>query len=101
MKQLKEGDSMPPKRINLYFDTNNERMRKAYDIIYTHAAKTAFIVDAVLSYTEGNAELNKNAIKEALREVITELGLEIKNEENKNNEDEAIPDEIFNMLSEL
>lgn len=92
---------MPPKRINLYFDTNNERMGKAYDIIHTYAAKTAFIVDAVLSYTEGNAELNKNAIKEALREVINELGLEIKSEEIENKEDEAIPDEIFNMLSGL
>ena len=92
---------MPPKRINLYFDTNNGRMRKAYDIIQTHAAKTAFIVDAVLSYTEGNAELNKNNIKQALREVITELGLEIKTEEVENKEDEAIPDEIFYMLSGL
>ena len=92
---------MPPKRINLYFDTNNIRMRKAYDIIHTHVAKTAFIVDAVLSYTEGNAELNKNNIKQALREAITELGVEIKIEEIENKEDEAIPDEIFNMLSGL
>lgn len=93
-----------PKRINLYFDMNNERARQACEIIQTHSAKTAFVVDAVLSYMEGSKNIDKDSIKKALKEVIIELGLDSKFEDvediNKS-EDVTIPDDIFNMLSGL
>lgn len=91
------------KRINLCFDLDNERSRKAFEIIQTHSAKTAFVVNAVLSYMDGSKSIDKDSIKKAFKEVITELGLEIKSEDINKNEDEdiTIPDDIFNMLSGL
>lgn len=90
-----------PKRINLYFDMNNERARQACEIIQTHSAKTAFVVDAVLSYMEGSKNIDKDSIKKALMEVIIELGLDSKFEDINKSEDVTIPDDIFNMLSGL
>lgn len=89
------------KRINLCFDMDNERSKKAFEIIQTHSAKTAFIIDAVLSFIEENNNIDKDTIKKAFKEVILELGLEIKCEDINKNEDATIPDDIFNMLSGL
>jgi len=89
------------KRINLCFDMDNERSKKAFEIIQTHSAKTAFIIDAVLSFIEDNNNIDKDTIKKAFKEVILELGLEIKCEDINKNEDVTIPDDIFNMLSGL
>ncbi|GAA0123451.1 hypothetical protein UT300018_27690 [Clostridium faecium] len=93
---------MNTKRVNLCFNLENERARKAFEIIQQQGAKTAFIIDAVLAYIDRDNELYKEIVKEGVKEAIEELGLEmaIKKAEGKK-EDEALPDDIFQMLSGL
>lgn len=89
------------KRLNLYFNLDNEKAKEAYEIISNSIAKTAFIVDAVLAYKKSQI-VDKQKIKEAVREALCEVNcsLEIyKNDEVTENND--IPDDIFNMLADL
>lgn len=75
------------KRINLSFDLRNEKLREAYGIIISkRSAKTAFVADAVLAYLENNALINKQCIKEAVKEAIQEMGGITVNKSNNNEE---------------
>ena len=91
------------KRINLSFDLRNETARKAYEIIISkRSTKTAFVTDAVLAYLENNTQINKQCIKEAVKEAIQEMGGITVNKSNNNEESaDGIPDDIFDVISQI
>lgn len=91
------------KRINLSFDLRNEKLREAYGIIISkRSAKTAFVADAVLAYLENNTLINKQCIKEAVKEAIQEMGGITVNKANNNEESAGgIPDDVFDIISQI
>lgn len=97
------------KRINLSFDLERDEDRKVYNLIQSRRGKTKYVIDAVLLSGIDNGEgFHKDRLKEAVKEVITELGLDIKISEKKENnidnlkiEQNRIPDDLFNMISGL
>ncbi|SHH75864.1 hypothetical protein SAMN02745135_01991 [Caloranaerobacter azorensis DSM 13643] len=90
------------KRINLCFNLNNERAKKAYNTIQEYNAKTAFVISAVLAFIENKDEINKEIIKEAVKEALRESGAKIElQKESRSKETGGIPDDVFNLLSGL
>ena len=90
------------KRINLSFDLRNEKLREAYEIIISkRSAKTAFVADAVLAYIENNTQINKQCIKDALKEAIQEMGVITVNEANNEESAGGIPDDVFDIISQI
>jgi len=81
---------------------DNERSRIAFETIQKQGAKIAFIIDAVLAYTDKNNKNYKEIVKEGVKEAIRELGLEmnIRNVE-VNKADKTIPDDIFELQAGL
>lgn len=90
------------KRINLSFDLRNETARKAYEIIISkRSAKTAFVTEAVLAYVKNNTPINKQTIKDAVREAIQEAGVIAVNTVNSEESTEGIPDDVFDIISQI
>jgi len=90
------------KRINLSFDLRNEKLREAYEIIISkRSAKTAFVADAVLAYIENNTQINKQCIKDAVKEAIQEMGGITVNEANNEESAGGIPDDVFDIISQI
>jgi type IV secretory pathway VirB6-like protein len=90
------------KRINLSFDLINEKLREAYEIIISkRSAKTAFVADAVLAYIENNTQINKQCIKDAVKEAIQEMGGITVNEANNEESAGGIPDDVFDIISQI
>ncbi len=90
------------KRINLSFDLGNEKLREAYGIIISkRSAKTAFVADAVLAYIENNTQINKQCIKDAVKEAIQEMGGITVNEANNEESAGGIPDDVFDIISQI
>lgn len=90
------------KRINLSFDIRRAQDRRVYEILSLKQHKTAFIVEAVLSYENGGQPIvgNKEFIKEALREVLKEMN--VTSIENKNEEEVvAIPQKVFDIFDQM
>ncbi len=107
---------MTVKRINLSFSLNRDEDLKVYKILSNQKFKTAYVIKAILYYTEQTKPRNnKEMIKEAVREVFEEYSLsdgiknngnkkENKNEKRKNDidiEDDILPDEVFDVLNNL
>lgn len=90
------------KRINLSFDLRNEKLREAYGIIVSkRSAKTAFVADAVLAYIENHTPINKQTIKDAVREAIQEASVIAVNTVNSKEATDGIPDDIFDIISQI
>ncbi len=90
------------KRINLSFDLRNKKFREAYEIIISkRSAKTAFVTDAVLAYIENNTQINKQCIKDAVKEAIQEMGGITVNEANNEESAGGIPDDVFDIISQI
>ena len=90
------------KRINLSFDLGNEKLREAYGIIISkRSAKTAFVTDAVIAYIENNTPINKQTIKDAVREAIQEVGVIAVNTVNSKEATDGIPDDVFEIISQI
>ena len=90
------------KRINLSFDFRNKKFREAYEIIISkRSAKTAFVTDAVLAYIENNTQINKQCIKDAVKEAIQEMGGITVNEANNEESAGGIPDDVFDIISQI
>ena len=90
------------KRINLSFDLRNEKLREAYEIIISkRSAKTAFVADAVLAYIENNTQINKQCIKDAVKEAIQEMGGIAVNTVNREEATDGIPDDVFEIISQI
>ena len=89
------------KRINLSFDLRNEEAKQAYEIIMSkRSAKTAFVTDAVLAYVKNNTLINKQKIKDAVKEAIREVG-GMPVSTVGNDEADGIPDDIFNIINQI
>jgi len=90
------------KRINLSFDLRNEKLREAYEIIISkRSSKTAFVADAVLAYVKNNTPINKQTIKDAVREAIQEVGVIAVNTVNSKEATDGIPDDVFDIISQI
>jgi len=90
------------KRINLSFDLRNEKLREAYGIIISkRSAKTAFVADAVLAYLKKNTQINKQCIKDAVKEAIQEIGVIAVNTVNREEATDGIPDDVFEIISQI
>lgn len=90
------------KRINLSFDLRNEKLREAYEIIISkRSAKTAFVADAVLAYVKNNTPINKQTIKDAVKEAIQEIGIIEVNTVNRGEATDGIPDDVFDIISQI
>lgn len=90
------------KRINLSFDLRNKKFREAYEIIISkRSAKIAFVTDAVLAYIENNTQINKQCIKDAVKEAIQEMGGITVNEANNEESAGGIPDDVFDIISQI
>lgn len=89
------------KRVNLSFDMRREQDRQVYEILSLKQHKTAFIVEAVLSYENGGQHTvrNREFIKEALREVLKEINIAI--EDDKKDREGEIPQEIFDIFEQM
>ncbi|NLK29273.1 MAG: hypothetical protein GX306_13205 [Clostridiales bacterium] len=88
------------KRINLSFDLRREKDRQVCDILSVIKHKTAYVTEAVLAYEMGNQNtIDKNVIKQALREVLVEMN--IKSIENKQEREEVIPETVFDIFEQM
>ena len=88
------------KRINLSFDLRREKDRQVYNILVQVHHKTAFIVETVLYYDKDNqSKIDKNTIKQALQEVLSEMNIAI--DKNRQDSEEVIPEEIFDLFEKL
>lgn len=90
------------KRINLSFNLRDDKAREAYEIIMSkRSAKTAFVTDAVIAYIENNTPINKQTIKDAVREAIQEIGVMTVNKANNEESVDGIPDDVFDIISQI
>jgi hypothetical protein len=90
------------RRINLSFNLRDDKAREAYEIIMSKSsAKTVFVTDAVLAYIENNTPINKQTIKDAVREAIQEAGFIAVNTVNSKEATNGIPDDVFDIISQI
>ncbi|MBZ4647041.1 MAG: hypothetical protein JG777_2530 [Clostridia bacterium] len=93
---------MATKRINLSFSMDREEDFKVYNILSAQKYKTDYVIKAVLSFMEkGNKTLDKEKIKEAVKEAIREYGIDSKDLNKIENNEEKLPREIFDMFKSL
>jgi len=75
---------------------------EVYGIILSKMSlKTAFVADAVLAYLENNTQINKQRIKEAVKEAIQEIGVIAVNTVNREEATDGIPDDVFEIISQI
>lgn len=75
---------------------------KVYNILSAQKYKTDYVIKAVLSFMEkGNKTLDKEKIKEAVKEAIREYGIDSKDLNKIENNEEKLPREIFDMFKSL
>jgi hypothetical protein len=96
---------MATKRINLSFSMDREEDVKVYNILSAQKYKTDYVIKAVLSYIgERDKGLDKEIIKQAVKEAIAECGeitIENKGKENDSCVQHELPDDIFDMFDNL
>jgi len=75
---------------------------RVYNILSAQKYKTDYVIKAVLSFMEkGNKTLDKEKIKEAVKEAIREYGIDSKDLNKIENNEEKLPREIFDMFNSL
>jgi len=90
------------RRINLSFNLRDDKAREAYEIIISkRSAKTAFVADAVLAYIKNITPINKQCIKDAVKEAIQEIGVIEVNTVDREEATGNIPDDIFNIINQI
>ena len=93
---------MATKRINLSFSLDREDDVKVYNILSAQKYKTDYVIKAVLSFMEkGNKTLDKEKIKEAVKEALREYGIDSKDLNKIENNEEKLLREIFDMFNSL
>ena len=93
---------MTTKRINLSFSIDREDDAKVYSILSAQKYKTDYVIKAVLSFMEkGNKTLDKEKIKEAVKEALREYGIDSKDLNKIENNEEKLLREIFDMFNSL
>lgn len=95
---------MSAKRVNLSFSLNRKDDLEVYNILSKQKFKTDYVIKAVLSYIrERDKGLDKEIIKQAVKEAIAEYG-RITIENNRKDNDctqPELPDTIFDMFKNL
>lgn len=94
---------MATKRINLSFSMNREDDAKVYNILSAQKYKTDYVIKAVISYVEKGDKtiLDKEKIKEIVKEVLRECGIDSINSNKAENNEQKLPKEIFDMFNSL
>ncbi len=93
---------MATKRINLSFSMDREEDAKVYNILSTQRYKTDYVIKAVLSYMEKrDKDFNKETVKQAIKEALREYGIDSKDLNKIENNEEKLPGEIFDMFNTL
>jgi len=88
------------KRINLSFDLRRDRDAQAYAILSSKTHKTDYVVNLLLgSGGVDNYSIDKNLFKQALREVLKEMSIAV--DHNKQDREEDIPEEIFDIFEQM
>lgn len=92
---------MSYKRINLSFDLRRDRDAQAYAILSSKTHKTDYIANLLLCNGEiDNHLIDKNIIKQAIREVMEEMTIVI-GENKQNREEEGIPAAVFDIFEQI
>lgn len=93
------------KRVNLSFNLDKEADKKVYEIITQQRFKTNFVCKAVLKYIDfkdiDREVITKQELKNTLLEVLKELDITQMNKVDDNTAEEELPQEIFDMFSQL
>ena len=96
---------MAVKRINLSFSLDRKDDLEVFNILSKQKYKTDYVIKAVISYIgERNRDIDKEIIKQAVKEAIAECGgitTENKGKENNSCVEHELPNEIFNMFDNL
>ncbi|MBE6065015.1 hypothetical protein [Clostridium cochlearium] len=93
---------MTTKRINLSFSMDREEDARVYNILSTQKYKTDYVIKAVLRFMEkGDKTLDKEKIKEAIKEAFREYGIDSIDLNKIENNEEKLPNEIFDMFNSL
>lgn len=92
---------MSYKRINLSFDLRRDRDAQAYAVLSSKTYKTDYIVSLLLCNGEtDNHLIDKNIIKQAIREVMEEMTVVI-GENKQDREEEGIPAAVFDIFEQI
>lgn len=96
---------MAIKRINLSFSLDRKDDLEVFNILSNQKYKTDYVIKAVISYIgERNRDIDKEIIKQAVKEAIAECGgitIENKGKENDSCIQHELPDDIFDMFDNL
>ncbi|MCF6466623.1 MULTISPECIES: hypothetical protein [Eubacteriales] len=93
---------MATKRINLSFSMDREEDAKVYNILSTQRYKTDYVIKAVLSYIgERDKDFDRETVKEVVKEALREYGIDSKDLNKIENNQEKLPGEIFDMFNTL
>lgn len=88
------------KRINLSFDLRREQDRQVYEILSSKQHKTTYVIDLILSSENSvNSILDKNSLKECLKEVLEEMSLY--SNSSPTIVQDNIPKEIFDIFEQI
>jgi DUF1009 family protein len=94
---------MATKRINLSFSLDREDDVKVYNILSAQKYKTDYVIKAVINYLEKENKmiLDKEKIKETIKEAILECGINGIDINKAENNEQKLPKEIFDMFNSL
>lgn len=88
------------KRINLSFDLRNDAARECYEKIISQPGntKTLYVIKAI---SGDKTIINKEDIKECLKEVLKEYNVGINNKNQEAIVSTDIPDDIMNLINNI
>lgn len=81
---------------------DREEDAKVYNILSTQRYKTDYVIKAVLSYIgERDKDFDRETVKEVVKEALREYGIDSKDLNKIENNQEKLPGEIFDMFNTL
>ncbi len=92
------------KRINLSFNLDQEEARIAYETLIKQGnTKTAYVTKLICTAVKGeNNTLDEEMIKRCLRDVLKDYDFSsVNNNKRDKKEEDAIPDDIMDLLSNI
>ncbi len=93
---------MAIRRINLSFSLERKDDLEVYNILSKQKYKTDYVIKAVLSYMgKRDKDFNKETVKQAIKEALREYGIDSKDLNKIENNEEKLPGEIFDMFNTL
>ena len=94
---------MAVKRINLSFSLDRKDDLEVFNILSKQKYKTDYVIKAVKNYLEKENKmiLDKEKIKEIIKEAILECGINGIDINKAENNEQKLPKEIFDMFNSL